>query len=117
MALSFTHKIDTYRHQQRMLDHISTPLKMSVVDITFDNSYPTGGEAITVSNIAHGFKEIKTVLSEVSTNGYILSYDSTNAKLKVWQTNSDYAGDTPLVEVANTTDLSLETFRCTIIGY
>jgi hypothetical protein len=100
-----------------MLDHISTPLKMSVVDIAFDSSYPTGGEAITVGNIAHGFKSIITILAEPSTNGYILSYDSTNSKLKVWQTNADYSGDTPLIEVTNATNLSLETFRCTIIGY
>jgi len=117
MSLSFTHKLNKYRHQQRMLDHMSTPLKMSTIDITFDSSYPSGGETISVSDIAHGWKEIITVLSEPSTNGYILSYDSTNSKLKVWQTNADYSGDTPLIEVTDTTNLSLETFRATFIGY
>jgi hypothetical protein len=120
MAIAITHKTKTYHNRQRILDHIASPLKMCVVDITFDSSYPTGGEALSVSSLDAGISNILAVIPQPSRGnsyGYILSFNPEKYKLVVLETNSDYAGDTSLTEVGNGTDLSAAVFRCCIIGY
>lgn len=81
--------------------------KLVVVLVDFDNSYPTGGESFTPALIdgMSGFHEV----IPLAHLGYVLQWDKTNAKLKVFQAvdPADAGGaDTPLVEVGDTGDLS-----------
>jgi len=56
--------------------------RMSRGTIAFDNSYPTGGEAITAANL--GFKvTVEEVLISGGQLGYCFEWDKTNSKLKV----------------------------------
>lgn len=48
--------------------------------ITFDSSYPTGGE--DASDISRYFKSLKVVTFN-NKGGYVFEYDSTNDKIKV----------------------------------
>lgn len=70
-----------------------------VVTVTFDNSYPTGGEPLTAADIG------RTRILHVDASpagGFIYEYDHTNSKLKAYTTDLSEATDGPLVEVANT---------------
>ena len=56
-------------------------LKYKVIEITFDSSYPTGGESLTASDI--GFDQI--VLAQIEpTDGMSFAYDYTNSKVKAY---------------------------------
>ena len=90
------------------------------VDLAMDSSYPTGGEDLTPATIGKGIKNILAVIPQISRGskwGYLASFNPDKYKLLVLETNSDYAGDTSLTEVANGTNLSSCVFRCLIIGY
>jgi hypothetical protein len=117
LSLTLSNKTESYTRQQKVLDHIATKLNMTVITVTFDSSYPTGGESLTYATVGHGFKSIVAVFPQASTNGYVGVYDLSTNKLKVMQTNSDYAGDTPLIEVENTADLSTVSMDILVIGY
>ena len=82
------------------------PLKIVTGTIAFDNSYPTGGEATTA--ISAKFATLQGVIFE-SKSGYVFEYDYTNNKVKAMWGDNNNAADGPLVEVANTTDLSAVT--------
>ena len=61
--------------------------KIEVVDVTFDNSYPTGGEAVTLTQIGNPLFGIATIKSSASgtvddING--ASYDPSTGKVLVW---------------------------------
>lgn len=85
-----------------------------IVDVTFDSSYAgSGGEAVTPSDV--GLTKIIDIGDGVSTNGYIVTGDTANLKLKVWDHDYSTATDGPLQETA-TSDLSGETVRLTFIG-
>lgn len=87
----------------------------SYADITFDSSYPTGGEALalTTLGLARHLREIR--FSEVSA-GYQLEYDRTNEKVKAYWVDTTVDG-AAMAEVANTTDLSTLTAKVVAIGY
>lgn len=87
--------------------------KVRVVRVTFDNSYPTGGEAVTPSQL--GFKNVHNIIPGVSTNGYVVTYDKANAKLKVFRGGA--AVSTPFAEVPNATDLSTVVVDLTVYGF
>lgn len=94
------------------------PLRVRVHDVDFDDSYPTGGEALTAADL--GVNEVYAVIPE-SKAGYVAHYDRANEKLLVYQSvdPADAGGaDTPLVEVADTTDLNpgLQDLRIVTIG-
>jgi len=67
--------------------------------ITFDDSYPTGGEALDLTAYV---ENIETVGIEVS-GGYVFQYDRTNKKVLAYEAGADGAA---LDEVANATNLS-----------
>lgn len=71
----------------------SRDVKMVPLTITFDSSYPTGGEAFSFD----GINEIMIFLLE-GVAGYVFSYDYTNNKILAYTT----AG----TEVVNATDLA-----------
>src|SRR5438309_2078869 len=75
--------------------------------VTFDNSYPTGGEVLGLVGIqdiknAQFFFQQRAPL----TGGYHFVYDRTNDKLLVFWADGTAVAAGALPEVANTTDLS-----------
>ena len=67
--------------------------------ITFDDSYPTGGEPLDLTTYV---ENIETVGIEVS-GGYVFQYDRTNKKVLAYEAGADGAA---LDQVANATNLS-----------
>lgn len=57
--------------------------------ITFDDSYPTGGEALAAS--AFGLNEVTLMLCETA-SGYMFQYDYANAKLKAYYPRAAVSG-------------------------
>ena len=93
-------------------------------DITFDDSYPDNGEALTAANF--GFKKVESVIphgpfrKSDGSNVILVSYDHTNSKLLAFRGKDpgDAGGaDIPFPEVAATTDLSTYSGRVTVIGF
>ena len=100
-------------------------------DITFDSSYPTGGEALAAS--AFGLNNIDIMLCETA-SGYMFQYDYANAKLKAFypraaltgslvvaESAATLTGDTDVAaaagaEVTSTADLHTITTRVMAIG-
>jgi hypothetical protein len=86
--------------------------------ITFDSSYPTGGESLVPSDV--GLKRIEEFRTHGefraanNTTGINVSYDHTNQKLIAYWGNAGTASAEP--EVSNTTDLSTYSGRVSIIG-
>lgn len=83
--------------------------RTAVVDVTFDSSYPTGGESFVVSDVdpsataATAFTFVSAGSRTVpATNDFF--YDYTNKKLMAFVMSSG-------VEVADTTDLSAAIVR------
>lgn len=75
--------------------------------VAFDSSYPTGGEAFTVADL--GFKVLPRWIEIETSAGYIFKIDRTNLKVIAYMGDNNNASDGPLIEVANTTDLSAVT--------
>lgn len=81
--------------------------KIAVVEVTLDDSYPTGGEAIAWATVLDAYRIIAVgVLNSSSANGYVPQWDVANSKVLMYEAGADGAA---LDEVANTTDLSAET--------
>lgn len=81
--------------------------RVTIARITFDSSYPTGGESLTAANL--GLTTLYAVMP-MSKDGYTFQYDLGNSKLLAYSipdtTTGDFTGYLPLYQVANTTDLS-----------
>lgn len=84
--------------------------KIMLADVTFDSSYPTGGETLTAANFSVG--AIKALTGGMN-GGYVPEWDATNGKLLAFEAGADAA---PLDEVANTTDLSAVVFPVIVFG-
>lgn len=81
--------------------------------VTFDSSYPAGGEAVTAAQF--GLSELLDLVPQgVSTNGYSPRYDKANKKLLMFRTDQT---DDPAEQVPNTTDLSAESVRVKALGW
>lgn len=86
-----------------------------IVDVTLDNSYPTGGYSLPVTNAALALRNaIHDIRPGVSTNGYVVNYIPSTGKLKVFRIGGSLTA--PLTEVANAVDLSAETVRLRVTG-
>lgn len=84
-----------------------------LLNIAFDSSYPTGGEAIDVSG-AEGFA---AVIPFAGKEGYGFEWDAAGQKLLAYYADYDAAADGALIQVPNTTDLSgLATVRAFAIS-
>tara|TARA_R100001509_G_scaffold128481_1_gene81886 strand:- start:3773 stop:4084 length:312 start_codon:yes stop_codon:yes gene_type:complete len=77
--------------------------------ITFDDSYPTGGEALDLTAYV---ENIETVGIEVS-GGYVFQYDRTNKKVLAYEAGADGAA---LDQVANATNLSTVVTYVSVTG-
>ena len=81
-----------------------------VFDLTYDDSYPTGGESLDVGSLALsrvGF------FSANSTGGYVFRYDHSADKIQAYRAGNTNA---VLAEASNTTDLSAITVRVKVEG-
>lgn len=72
----------------------------------FDSSYPTGGEALAAADIVNQFPGGVEQITIENAGGYIFKWDRANAKILAYFGDNDNASDGPLIEIANTTDLS-----------
>lgn len=84
--------------------------------VTFDSSYPTGGESFVPADV--GLAEFDIVLVSPDSNaagGHVVQYDYTAKKFKVFVEEAVAAGG-PLLEIANATDLSTLVIRVLAIG-
>lgn len=79
-----------------------------LVDVTFDSSYPTGGEPLTASDL--GFGSVLSVVGDVLPSGAVryVAYDRTNSKL--------LAFDADGAQIADTTSLATITVRLLVRG-
>lgn len=92
-------------------------VKLCVVELTFDSSYPTGGEALTPAMV-NGFEgDIDWLICIGDSGGYVFDWDNTNGKIKAYWADYDAVADGALVEVADTTDLSGVSPRFLVCGY
>jgi hypothetical protein len=75
------------------------------IQVTLDNSYPTGGESI--DGVGDGF--LSPAVS-VSSGGYVGELIPSTQKVRAWYGDNNNASDGPLIEVPATTDLSTVVF-------
>lgn len=78
--------------------------------LAFDSSYPTGGESITLAGTTGttGLRRVDSVTVKFN-SGYLFTYtptDSVSGKVLAYQGDNTNAAAAPLIQVANTTDLS-----------
>jgi hypothetical protein len=96
-------------------------LRFCTRDITFDNSYPTGGYAVTKAQAGMN-AAVRSVLTDAGaknaagTSAVPVRYDYTNNKLQAYRYDGASAGKAFLEEVANAVDLSTFTVRVTFVG-
>lgn len=58
--------------------------KAVVADVTFDATYPAGGESLTAADL--GFTSLEALLASESTGTHMVVYDYTNSKLRLFDT-------------------------------
>ena len=66
------------------------------VDITFDNSYPSNGEAVTAANLS--LDTLYALKVPNFSEGYMAAWDEANKKIVVYEAGADGAA---LDEIAN----------------
>lgn len=96
-------------------DHTNVA-KIVVVDITFDSSYPTGGEAFDIQTL--GLSEAWYVsVDQIApdTTSLVVRWDYATAKFIAFWVDTTVDG-AAMAEVVNTTDLSAVTVRAFFYG-
>lgn len=92
--------------------------KAVVADVTFDNNYPTDGEALTGTNlgldIELNFVSSGAAMNAAGTSAVVTRYDHANSKLLAFESGD--AVSTPLDEVGNTESLDGYVARVLAIG-
>lgn len=85
-----------------------------VIDVTFDSSYPAGGEPIDFTTL--GFASVQAVIDAggLTHGGFVYDYDYANSKLLVYWTGAVVS--TALAEVTAATNLAAFTVRLVVIG-
>lgn len=83
--------------------------RFTVTDVLYDNSYPTGGEPLTASDLGLTFVTFAISTVKVAGTGSVTSvfYDIANAKLIAYAAAA---------QIANTTDLSAVTATVVAFG-
>lgn len=82
--------------------------KVVLSTVTFDDSYPTGGEAVTAALFGLGLLTTVIPISDNGTNP--VAWDGTNSKLLAYVRTTG-------VEVANAVDLSASVTHLLAIGF
>lgn len=89
--------------------------RVRIGTVTFDSSYPTGGESVTAASF--GLSEIhKLLVIGTRGSGYIVEYVPSSGKLKALWVDTTVDG-AALAEVADTTDLSAVVADVIAFGY
>ena len=111
MAVTVTANYPEYRGRRKLVTGT----------ITFDSSYPTGGEAVTVAQLGLTLLENLQVQPGLgsTTTAYVPAWDrsKTSPKVQAFMGDNNNASDGPLIEVANTTDLSALIVGFTATGW
>lgn len=83
--------------------------RITVTEVAFDSSYPTGGEPLTASDLGLTTVEFAIATVKVAGTGSVTAvfYDIANAKLLAY---------TAAAQVANTTDISAVTAQVFAVG-
>ena len=104
----------TIANPQNARDTTGVPgdMKYTIKTITFDSSYPTGGESITAADV--GMESIALVLFSPDKNGFVPQFDYTNSKIALYSAGADE--ETGLDELANTTNASAVVVRAIFYG-
>lgn len=76
---------------------------MTAASIAFDDSYPTGGEAITPN--ALGLSRIDGAIFS-NGDGYAFEFDAANDKVIAYYADYDAGADGALIQVPDTTDIA-----------
>ena len=95
-------------------DTVGRYTKYTTGTVTFDSSYPTGGEALLPT--ALGLSSKIEFVSFSPAAGYVFEYDYTNQKLKAYWPTTDATAPNVAKQVANTTDLSAVTCQYIAFG-
>lgn len=93
-------------------------LKARLWDVTFDDSYPTGGEPLPAAQL--GFTRVIAVLPELAvesdySTSIPVAYDRENEKLVAYLGPADVS-DAPLDEAGSSADLDAYTVRLLVLG-
>jgi hypothetical protein len=91
-------------------------LAFRIVDVTLDNSYPTGGYALTPQLLGLGSNgTIYAVLGDMSkTGGWDVGWDYTNSKLQVFDGSG--SASAAAHEIAAATNVSTVVARLLVFG-
>lgn len=87
-------------------NHVVGNRREVVVDVTLDNSYPTGGYALTPATLGVDLA-LDYIFALPTTTGHVFAYDYANKKLMAFSGGS---------QVANATDLSAVVVRVVAQG-
>ena len=97
----------------------------NIVDVTFDSSYPAGGEAVTAATLFLE-NEITAIFGGVARdpdthdNAFLCDYDASAKKLILFGGDNNNTADGPLIELSGMstpiTDASPYTARLLVIG-
>ena len=105
---------------QTKRNNVSGTKVTSYVTVGFDNEYPSGGEPFDATTYVGNPDEVRVTNDSVM--GYVVRYDATNKKLKVFevgasdQTPTADIAATALTECAAATNLELITVDLVIMG-
>lgn len=85
---------------QSAVSYSTANFRCEVQDVTFDSSYPTGGEAVTLNHISAPVFGIATIKSSTTTDGDTVAvyYNASTGKILAYTSGGG--------QVSNTTDLS-----------
>lgn len=81
--------------------------------ITFDSSYPTGGEAIAVGDFGFTLEILNVVLGPTNVAGIDAVWDQANSKVILYDEDNTSG---IAAQVADTTDMSATTVPVTVTG-
>lgn len=86
--------------------------RLGTVDVTFDNSYPTGGEAVTAANLN---LNTLVLLQPSNLEGFMLHWDEANGTIEAYESGT---ADAALGEL-NNASAALDGLisRCFYVGY
>ena len=103
MALTFTEKRNGVEGNVRVWEGI----------VTFDSSYPTGGEAVTAGNFGFTLEILNVIAGQTNVAGIDAVWDSANSKVLLYDEDNTSG---IAAQVADTTDMSATTVPVRVIG-
>lgn len=97
-------------------------IRVHIVDVTFDSSYPTGGESLTKADLGFTTTTLGVFTTTKQTGSvavYESVYDLTNEKLMVYgvEQDADAATTEPFDQENDTANLSALVVRVIALGY